>query len=67
MSVLTCDQCGREFEKEAHRDVHPCPAKIGEKTARAIRSLFDPTQYHLDEYADGTRPEVVGEQGGDER
>ena len=45
-----------EFDKQASRNVHPCPEIVGEKTARAIRHRFDPTQYHLNEYSDGTRP-----------
>jgi hypothetical protein len=56
MSEFACEQCGRTFAKEAYRDVHPCPSVIGEKKARAIRSQFDPAQFHLNEYTDGTRP-----------
>lgn len=56
MSEIECELCGRRFEKEAYRDVHPCPEVIGEKNARAIRAQFDPSQFHLNEYSDGTRP-----------
>lgn len=56
MSEYVCEECGREFEKESYRDVHPCPEVVGHKTARAIRAQFDPAQYHLNEYSDGTRP-----------
>jgi predicted RNA-binding Zn-ribbon protein involved in translation (DUF1610 family) len=50
MSALTCEECGREFEKEAHRAVHPCPAELGEKMTREIRSMFSPGQFRLPEF-----------------
>jgi hypothetical protein len=54
-----CEDCGREFAKEAYRDVHPCSAVIGTVKARAIRSQFDPGQFSLEEYADGERPAEI--------
>jgi hypothetical protein len=54
--TVVCDHCGREFAKDEYRKVHPCPAVVGKKKARAIRAQFDPAQYHLNEYCDGTRP-----------
>ena len=48
MSECECARCGRGFEKEAYRDVHPCPEIVGEKTARAIRHRFAPGQLRLD-------------------
>jgi hypothetical protein len=67
MSTLICDQCGRAFEKEAHYEVHPCPAEIGENKARSIRSMFSPGQFRLDEYADGTHPTKIDGQRGEQR
>ena len=67
MSTLVCENCGREFEKEAHREVHPCPADIGEKTARTIRMMFSPGQLRLDEFEDGERPPKIGGQRGEQR
>jgi CDP-diacylglycerol pyrophosphatase len=53
VSSSVCERCGREFDREEYRDVHPCPEIVGEKTAREIRAQFDPCQYHLVEFAGG--------------
>lgn len=50
MTEFACEDCGQTFEKQNYLAVHPCPAVVGEKTARAIRARFDPGQYHLDEF-----------------
>jgi hypothetical protein len=59
MSEYECERCGRRFEKEPYRDVHPCPEIVGEQTARAIRHRFAPGQLRLDEYEDGERPPTI--------
>lgn len=47
--MISCDRCERAFEKQAHLDVHPCPAIHGEKKARSMRAFFDPAQRFLNE------------------